>query len=138
MIEELRQRLLFVLRERVAELEDDLAREANRRATAWDGAICNSCGEEVFRLLDGQCIACRRDADKRLAEAQEAKQKEAAGRLELRQQARRDAAELYEEGQGPRLKQVPCYRCRGPAVMVVLGTGVKVKIVCSACGSYWI
>lgn len=42
--------------------------------TAWDewsGEICTGCGEEVFRLLDGQCLPCGRKKeakDQRLEE----------------------------------------------------------------------
>ena len=62
----LRQRLIAILWERLAELEDDATREANRRRINWDaitGLECSVCHRIVFhQLIDGRCRPCVRVA----------------------------------------------------------------------------
>jgi hypothetical protein len=62
-LDELRRRLLAVLRARLAEAEDDEARQAAWEAINWDKyseATCSRCGHEAFRLMEGRCIVCYR------------------------------------------------------------------------------
>jgi methionyl-tRNA synthetase len=62
--------------ERLAELLDDEARQANSRNTNWDdlkGSECKSCHREVqYRLIDGRCWSCAR---KKTEEASEVTQR---------------------------------------------------------------
>ena len=60
-LDELRCRLVVVLRERLAELEDDETRQANWQATNWDlteGDRCLRCHKPAFRFRDGVCFPC--------------------------------------------------------------------------------
>ena len=57
----LRRRLVAVLRERLVELEDDEARQANWEKTNWDlteGVRCVRCHKPAFRFRDGICFPC--------------------------------------------------------------------------------
>ena len=60
-LEGLRQRLLGVLWERLAELEADATREAIWQATNWDlaaGDPCPRCNGPALRFKDGVCLPC--------------------------------------------------------------------------------
>ena len=66
--EELRHRLVAVLRARLAEAEDDEARQANWEATNWAlaaGDLCPSCGKEAFQTLKGLCLPCVKNDQER-------------------------------------------------------------------------
>lgn len=68
-LEELRHRLLGVLRERLAEAEDDEARQTNWEATNWDiipKVKCDHCGKEAFRILEGRCLTCLKNDQERV------------------------------------------------------------------------
>ena len=73
---ELHRCLVALLRERLAELEDDALRKANSRRVNWDdlkGSECKSCHREVqYRLIDGRCWSCAR---KKTEEASEVTQR---------------------------------------------------------------
>ena len=63
-----RQRLLAVLWERLAELEADAAREAIWRRTDWDlvaGDLCPRCEKPALRFKDGVCPPCVADLAER-------------------------------------------------------------------------
>lgn len=77
-LEGLRHRLLVVLRERLAELEDDEARQAAWEAANWDlvvGDLCPRCSKPSLRFREGVCLPCvadlvkQRDRLVRLAKA---------------------------------------------------------------------
>jgi len=76
-VEEVRCRLVGVLRERLTELEDDELRLAHQRAISWDdlkGGECRGCHREVFRIFDGRCLGCLRkeeDREKQMAQLRE-------------------------------------------------------------------
>ena len=57
----LRQRLVAVLWERLAELEADATREAVWRSIDWDldaGDLCPRCNKPSLRFKDGVCLPC--------------------------------------------------------------------------------
>ena len=56
--------IVALLRERLAELEDDEARQAAWQATDWDlteGVRCVRCHKPAFRFRDGVCLPCGAD-----------------------------------------------------------------------------
>ena len=64
----LRQRLLGVLWERLAELEADATREAIWRSIDWDkaaGDLCSRCNKPSLRFRDGVCLPCVADRARR-------------------------------------------------------------------------
>ena len=63
-LEGLRQRLLGVLWERLAELEADATRKAAWRRIDWDmaaGDPCPRCNKRSLRFRDGVCLPCAAD-----------------------------------------------------------------------------
>ena len=67
-LEALRRRLVDVLRERLSELEDDEARQANWEATNWDllvEVLCKQCGQETLRIIKGLCVSCHHKQQER-------------------------------------------------------------------------
>ena len=67
-IDELRQRLLAALRERLSEAKDDEARQANWEKINWElsaGRLCGRCGKEAFRILKGLCLPCVKNDQER-------------------------------------------------------------------------
>jgi len=67
-LQELRLRLVAALRERLAELEDDEARQAAWEATNWDllvGVPCLKCHQETLRIIKGLCISCHNKQQER-------------------------------------------------------------------------
>ena len=60
-LQELRLRLLAVLRERLTELEDDEARQSAWEKTNWElleGDLCPRCNGPALRFKDGLCLPC--------------------------------------------------------------------------------
>ena len=60
-LEELRRQLVGVLRDRLAEVEDDEARQAAWKAMNWElleGDLCLRCHKPSFRFRAGVCFPC--------------------------------------------------------------------------------
>ena len=60
-LEGLRRRLVDVLRERLAEMEDDEVRQANWESYNWDllaDDLCPRCNKPALRFRDGVCLPC--------------------------------------------------------------------------------
>ena len=106
----------------------------------WDnarGLPCRTCGVEVLRLLDGQCIPCSRNQ----AIIEEAELEELGRQANARLALRKLVEEAgLEKGRAALLKAT-CWRCSQEAALAMFrpAAGKAIgKVVCNGCGTYWV
>lgn len=108
----------------------------------WDdakGVACPKCKAEAYQIREGVCIHCWRKKQAAAARDIEEKAGAEASRVETRDRLRARAQDVMRENGGAGGELTSCPRCHdGNAALFGIPGERRVKIICVACGSFWV